>query len=80
MDVDARERRPDGGGRRGHETAMMKTPAELYQIREPEAPVQRDVFCLTGIQPHGPAEALRPLGPPWPEQIDWREIVRKIGA
>ena len=79
MDVDACERRPGGGGRRGHETTMMK-PLELYQIEEPATPVQRELLPLTCIQSHRSAAETRPLGPPWPEQIDWRELVRRIGG
>ena len=86
MDVDASERRPDGGRRGSHETPadpaatdcgpVMDKPSELYQIQEPEAPVKRAVLHLTGIQSHGPA-SLRPVGPPWPPQVAWREHLHR---
>jgi hypothetical protein len=92
MDVDASERRPGGGGRSGHEThagpaatdcgPVMDKRSELYQIEEPEAPVKREVLHLTGIRSHGPASP-RPVGPPWPPQVAWRERLRrkqKIGV
>jgi hypothetical protein len=82
MDVDASERRPDGGRRGSHEAPMTDKPSELYQIQEPEAPVKREVLHLTGIQSHGPA-SLRAVGPPWPPQVAWREHLhraKKIGV
>jgi hypothetical protein len=85
------ERRPGGGGRRenGARAApaaigrdpLMENRTELHQIEEPAAP-KRETLHLTGIRSHGPADP-RPIGPPWPAQIDWRESLRrakKIGV
>ena len=66
---------------------MTDKRPELYQIQEPqiqepEAPVKREIYCLSGIYSHRPADA-RPVGPPWPPQVDWREYLRrakKIGV
>ena len=55
---------------------MTDKRPELYQIQEPEAPVKREVLHITGIRSHGPAEG-RPVGPPWPRQVDWREYLRR---
>jgi hypothetical protein len=57
---------------------MEKRP-ELYAIQEPETPVKREVLHLSGIRSHGPASP-RPVGPPWPKQVAWRERLRKIGV
>jgi len=76
MDVDASERRPGGGRRGSHEAPMIKKPPELYVIEEPETPVKREVLHLSGIRSHGPAEG-RPVGPPWPRQVDWRAFLRR---
>jgi hypothetical protein len=76
MDVDASERRPDGGRRGSHEEQVMDKPSELYKIQEPETPVKRKILHLTGIRSHGPAKP-RPVGRPWPRQVDWRGFLRR---
>ena len=76
MDVDASERRPGGGGRGSHEEPVTEKRTELYAIQEPETPVKREVLHLSGIRSHGPAEG-RPVGPPWPRQVDWRAFLRR---
>ena len=76
MDVDASECRPGGGRRGSHEEQVMDKPSELYQIQEPEPPVKREVLHLRGIRSHGPAVA-RPVGRPWPRQVDWRGFLRR---
>ena len=55
---------------------MTDKRPELYQIQEPEAPVKREVLHITGIRSHGPVE-LRPVGRPWPRQVDWRAFLRR---
>jgi hypothetical protein len=57
---------------------MEKRP-ELYAIQEPETPVEREVLHLSGIRSHGPAE-MRPVGPPWPRQVDWRAFLRAANS
>lgn len=55
---------------------MEKRP-ELYVIREPEAPAPNRTLHLSGgIRSHGPAEN-RPVGPPWPRQVAWRDALRR---
>ena len=76
MDVDASERRPGGGRRGSHEKAMIDKPSELYQIREPEAPAQREILHLTGIRSHGPATP-RAVSRPWPRQVASRDALRR---
>ena len=76
MDVDASERRPGGGRRGSHEEPVMNKHPDLYVIEEPETPVKREVLHLSGIRSHGPAEP-RPVGRPWPQQLDWREYLRR---
>jgi hypothetical protein len=76
MDVDASERRPGGGRRGSHEEQVMDKPSELYKIQEPETPVKRPVLHLTDIRPHNPVDP-RPLGRPWPQQVDWQEFRRR---
>jgi hypothetical protein len=71
MDVDASERRLDGGRRRSHEARRPRHPAMKKPTEE------RKVLHLSGIRSHGGAEA-RPAGRPWPRQHAWRDRVRQI--
>jgi hypothetical protein len=50
----------------------------LYAIQEPETPAESNVFQINAIRSyfHGLATPPRPLGPPWPRQIDWRAYLR----
>lgn len=66
----------------------MKTPTDLYAIQEPEAPadgnvfhLSTNVFQLNAIRSyeHGLVTP-RPLGAPWPRQVDWRTFLQKTGA
>jgi len=57
---------------------MDKRP-ELYAIQEPETaatPMSRAVLHLSGIRSHGPATP-RPVGRPWPTQVDWSTFLRR---
>jgi hypothetical protein len=89
MDVDASQRRPDGGRRGSAALAerrrLMEKPTELYSIQEPEAPADSNVFQLsTNVfqlnairsYEHGLVFP-RPLGAPWPRQVDWRAFLNK---
>jgi hypothetical protein len=89
MDVDAGERRPGGGRRRGHaqhrsragadRRPVMEKRTELHAIQEPEAPAASNVFQINAIRSyfHGLATP-RPLGAPWPRQVVWHDVP-KIG-
>jgi hypothetical protein len=46
---------------------VMDMRPELYIIREPET-VERKVLHLSGVRSHGAASP-RPLGRPWPRQV-----------
>lgn len=57
----------------------MKTPTGLYTIQEPEAPgADSNVFQINAIRSyeHGLVTP-RPLGAPWPRQVDWRAFLQK---
>jgi hypothetical protein len=81
MDVDARERRPDGGGRGSHEAGrpVMKLPPGLYRIEEPEAPAPSNVVAIGGIRsyPHGLVMP-HAVGAPWPRQVDWDGLSQRL--
>ena len=64
MDVDARERRPGGGGRGSHEASrpVVNTPPGLFVIEEPEAAAQINVAA------------------PWPRQVDWASFCKNWRA
>jgi hypothetical protein len=74
MDVDASERRPDGGSRRSHGTPMMQHPAANAPQRE------SNVFQINAIRSyfHGLVTP-RPIGAPWPRQVVWHDVP-KIGV
>jgi hypothetical protein len=90
MDVDARERRPGGGGRCGHprqrrraERArpstdrgpVMEQHTGLYAIQEPEAPVPSNVFQFNTIRCYSHGLVTpRPLEAPWPRQVEWHDF------
>ena len=89
MDVDAGERCPDGGGRGSDALAerrrLMEKPTDFYTIQEPEAPaddavfeLSANVFQLNAIRSYEHGLVFpRPLGAPWPRQVDWRAFLRK---
>jgi hypothetical protein len=54
---------------------MDKRP-ELYQIEEPQPPLKREILHLSGIRSAGPATP-RPVGRPWPRQVDLRDYLRR---
>jgi hypothetical protein len=74
MDVDASERRPDGGRRRSHGAPVMQHPAANTAL-----PRDSNVFQINAIRSyfHGLATP-RPIGAPWPRQVVWRDVP-KIG-
>jgi hypothetical protein len=64
---------------------MMEKPTGLYTIQEPEVPADGNVFHLsTNVfqinairsYEHGLVTP-RPLGAPWPRQVDWRAFLNK---
>jgi hypothetical protein len=64
---------------------MMEKPTGLYTLQEPEAPADGNVFHLsTNVfqinairsYEHGLVTP-RPLGAPWPRQVDWRAFLNK---
>lgn len=81
MDVDASQRRP-GGGRCGSDARagrrrLMEKPTELHASKEPEA-AQSNVFQINAIRSYEHGLVFpRPLGAPWPRQVDWRAYLRK---
>ena len=82
MDVDASQRRPDGGRRGGDALAerrrLMEKPTELYSIQEPEAPADGNVFQINAIRSYEHGLVFpRPLAAPWPRQVDWRTFLQK---
>ena len=74
MDVDASERRPDGGRRRSHGTPVTQQPAA-----NAVPPRESNVFQINAIRSyfHGLATP-RPIGAPWPRQVVWHDVP-KIG-
>jgi hypothetical protein len=56
----------------------VKTPTGLYTIQEPEAGADSNVFQINAIRSyeHGLVTP-RPLGAPWPRQVDWRAFLQK---
>ena len=81
MDVDASQRRPDGGRRGGDAPAerrpLMEKPTELRTSKKPE-PAQSNVYQLNAIRSYEHGLVFpRPLGAPWPRQVDWRAYLRK---
>ena len=59
---------------------MIYKRTELYAIQEPEAP-SNNVFQLNAIRSYGHGlAAARPLGRPWPRQVDWRTFLQKTEA
>jgi hypothetical protein len=77
MDVDASQRRPDGGGRGSDAPAecrrLMEKPTEgnVFQL-------STNVFQLNAIRSYEHGLVFpRPLGAPWPRQVDWRAYLRK---
>jgi hypothetical protein len=82
MDVDESQRRPDGGGRGGDALAerrrLMKKPTELHTSKKPEAPADGNVFQINAIRSYEHGLVFpRPLGAPWPRQVDWRAFLHK---
>ena len=63
----------------------MKTPTGLYTIQEPEAPadgtifeLSTNVFQINAIRSYEHGLVIpRPLGAPWPRQVDWRAFLQK---
>ena len=57
---------------------MIEKRTGLYTIREPKAPAPSNVFQLNTIRSyaHGLVTA-RPLGRPWPHQVDWVARLRQ---
>jgi hypothetical protein len=89
MDVDASERRPDGGRRRidspprrrGKRAGIahpgrgpvMEKPGGLSVIDDPVVRLRRKTTQLKLICLYE-AAVPRPLGRPWPRQFDWRSL------
>ena len=75
MDVDASERRPDGGRRCSHGTPVMQHPAA-----NTVPPRDSNVFQINAIRSyfHGLVTP-RPIGAPWPRQVVWHDVP-KIGV
>jgi hypothetical protein len=82
MDVDASQRRADSGRRGGdaleYRRRLMEKPTELHTTQEREATADSNVFQINAIRSyeHGLVTP-RPLGAPWPRQVDWRAFLQK---
>ena len=57
----------------------MELPTGLYAIQEPAASARRKTLHIRLLCLHEPATA-RPVGRPWPRQIDWRDALRGQGS
>jgi hypothetical protein len=92
MDVDASERRPDGGRRRidspqrrrGKRAVaqpvrgpVMEKPGGLSVIDDPVVRLRRKTTQLKLICLYE-AAVPRPLGRPWPRQFDWRSFLGSV--
>ena len=56
----------------------MKTPTGLYTIEEPETGADSNVFQINAIRSYEHGLVFpRPLGAPWPRQVDWRAFLNK---
>ena len=79
MDVDASERRPDGGRRRSpprkHARQAGRTPVIELRLKPREVRPPSNVFQINAIRSyfHGLATP-RPIGAPWPRQVVWRDV------
>jgi|RhiMethySRZTD1v2_1073278.scaffolds.fasta_scaffold560773_2 hypothetical protein len=76
-----RRRRRKRAGPAGTDRRPVKdNRTKLYIIQEPEAPGESNVFQLNAIRSyfHGLATP-RPIGPPWPRQVVWRDVPRGPG-
>jgi hypothetical protein len=55
----------------------VKKLPELHLVPEPEAAAASNVIHISGIRSHGPA-VLYAVGPSWPLQHAWRDLVRRL--